>query len=114
MPISLAFTLNRDIMKFFVIDKNIFYSDKKFKTFIRCIPKPENFLNQIKMSRNKLPQALIQMFNLTEEEIKQYKSANSEEELAQIIIKDAKGKGCRLLLKTELTKDQLEDIKFID
>lgn len=58
------------------------------------------------MSRNTIPAMLINMFRFTEEEIKEYNDAKDEEALAQIIIRDAKQKGCVFVNKTnEVTEE---------
>jgi len=51
------------------------------------------------MSRNQIPKYLANLFKFTEEEMKEYKNAKDEEELAKIIIRDALSKGCKLLKK---------------
>lgn len=114
MPISIALTSNREIIRFIIVEKNIFYTDRKLKNYLRCLPKPDNFISQIKMSRNKIPSFLIEMFKFSDEEMKEYETAKTEEELAQIVIRDARLKNCSLLLKRELSKEELGDLKFID
>lgn len=81
-------------MYFIVKDREIFYSDRRFKNFIRCIPPPENLMKVIALSRNKISANFINMFRFTEEEIKQYNEAKDEEALAELIKYDAKSKGC--------------------
>lgn len=54
----------------------------------------------IALSRNRIPAMLIEMFKFNEEEIKEYNDAKDEEALAQIIIRDAKSKGC-IFIKPE-------------
>ena len=94
--IKLIFTYNRELMSFIIKDREIFYSDRKFspKSWVRCIPPPENFMKLVASSRNRIPAYLINMFKYTDEEIKEYEAAKTEQELADIIIRDAKGKGC--------------------
>lgn len=88
------------MIHFLIIDRNVYYSDRKWGTWIRCLPRPENFIQKIKDANNKGPNApnfLINFFNYTEEELKQYGSAKDESAIAEIIIADARTKGCRLL-----------------
>ena len=113
MATKLVLTFQRELFNFLIINKNIFYTDRRWKSYVQCIPKPENFIQSIKMSRNKIPMMLINMFNLTEEELKEYESVNTEEELAEIIIKDSKLKGGRLMMRTKINNEELGDIKFI-
>ena len=51
------------------------------------------------MSRGKFPHFLIEMFTLTVKDKEEYEAAKTDDDLAEIIIKDAKGKGCKLLFK---------------
>lgn len=94
--IKLTFLFDREPFNFVVKQKEIFYTQRKFAagTWVRCMPPPENFTKIVAMSRNKIPPLLINMFKFTEEEMKEYETANTEEELANIIIRDAKSKGC--------------------
>lgn len=102
--IKLQFIINREMMIFVVKDKEIFYQDKIFSKGLRCIPKDENFTKIIVNSRNKYPKALLTMFNLPEEERKEYEelAPQGEKVLADRIIKDCLGKGLTLL-KREAT-----------
>jgi hypothetical protein len=88
-------------MNFIIKDREIYYSDKKWGNWIRCLPPPENFLKIIALSRNRIPATISNLFVFTEEEMKEYQAAKDEEELAQIIIKDAKSKGCILIKKSD-------------
>lgn len=99
MIIYLSFNYNREILNFLIKNREVYYTDRKWKSWIRCLPPPEDFIQKIKMSRNKIPKYLAELFNFSEEELKEYKLAKDEEALAAIIIKDALSKGCRLLKK---------------
>lgn len=54
-------------------------------------------------SRNRYPHALIEMFNLPDEDIKEYEkvSLKGEESLADAVIKDCQAKGLRLIAREE-------------
>lgn len=95
--IKLTFLNQRELMNFKVIDRNIYYSDKVWKTSIRLIPRDEEFIAKIRNSRNKYSTKLIEMFTLNAKQIAEYESAKTEEELANIIVKDCKKQGLRLL-----------------
>lgn len=99
MIIHLSFNYNREILSFLIKNREVYYTDRKWKAWIRCLPPPENFIQKIKMSRNKIPKHLAELFNFSEEELEEYEAAKDEEALATIIIKDALFKGCRLLKK---------------
>lgn len=109
MTVHLAFSYNREILRFVIRNREIFYSDKVWKVWVRCMPKPENFIRTITTSRNRIPSAIIQLFNYTPEEIKEYESAKDDEALADIIVKDAKGKGC-IMVTRETVKDETEEV----
>lgn len=95
MTIHLSFMYNREVLNFLIKNKEIYYTDRNWRAWIRCLPPPEDFLQKIKMSRNKIPKNLAKLFTFTDEEMKEYEDAKNEEELAKIIEKDALSKGCR-------------------
>lgn len=97
--IRLVFTINRETLQFVVKEKNIYYTDRKWKNYIQCIPKDPKLIKKILMSRNKIPLMLARLFELSKEEKAEYDKAETEEELSTIIIKDAKLKGCKLVKK---------------
>jgi len=90
---------NREILNFAIKDRIIKYTDRKWNKWIQCIPKDEKFIKKIIMSRGKFPHFLIKMFELTDKERIEYEGAKDDEELAQIIIRDGKKKGCKLRYK---------------
>jgi len=94
--IHLSFLYDREPLNFVVKGREIYYTQRKLAqgSWVRCIPPPENFMKIIALSRNRIPSMLINMFKFTDEEIKEYNNAKDEQALAEIIIKDAKGKGC--------------------
>lgn len=100
--IRLVFSYQREIMRFKVVERNIFYGDRKWgDNLIRCIPKDEDFVKKILMSRNRLPKQLIQMFTLSKAEQLEYDNAKTEKELADNIIRDCKKKGVILVSREE-------------
>lgn len=114
MAIKLIFSLNREMMRFLIVNKNVFYSDRKWNAWVQCLPKPENFLNTIKMSRNKIPSFLGEMFNLSKEEQEEYNGAKDEDALSEIIIKDCKLRGATLIAKAKEDNKNMEDVKIIN
>lgn len=99
--IKLMFNYNREIMCFIVKGREIYYTDRKFGNWVRCIPAPENFIKIVSLSRNRIPSYLVNLFKLTPEEMKEYDAAQNEEQLAEIIIRDAKSKGCIYITQKE-------------
>ena len=94
--IYLTFQYSREPLNFIVKGKEIYYTQRKFAggNWIRCIPAPENFIRIVALSRNRIPSYIANIFKLTPEEMKEYETAKTEQELAKIIIRDAKSKGC--------------------
>lgn len=88
-------------MNFMIRQKEIFYTDRIWKSWIRCIPKDDKFELIVRNSRNKLPPQLVTMFNLTEQDKAEYEAAKNEFELADIIIRDCKLKALMLIDRKE-------------
>jgi len=77
--------------------------DRKTKSYIRCLPKPEKLLE--------IQKKLERMFTLTEEELKEYEGYQTEEEIAKAVIRDAALKSCRLIIRKDLaTTDEIRDL----
>jgi hypothetical protein len=116
--IQISFIYNREILNFAIQDRIIKYTDRKWGKWIQCIPKDKDFIMKVTMSRGKFPHFLIKMFELTNREQDEYNNAKTDEELSQVIIRDAKGKGCKLLYKkyeesptqTIIPEDNLKNI----
>jgi len=96
---KLSFFINREVFNLEINNREIFYSDRKWEKSIRLVPKDEKFLLKVSMSRNKIPNFLINLFNLNDEEIKEYLTAETDEQLAQICIRDCKRQGAKLIKK---------------
>lgn len=94
--IKLNFTYNRETLSFVIKEKEIWYTDKVWRNLVRCLPPPKDLMKTIALSRNRIPLVIVDMFKFTEEELKEYGNAKTEEELANIVIKDSKSKGCIL------------------
>jgi len=101
MVVKLQFAYNKEPMFFLIKGKEVFYTDRKWKAWIRCLPPPEDFLKKVRESRDKIPASLIELFTYTDEELVQYAEAGTEEQLADIIVKDARGRGCRLISRVK-------------
>lgn len=93
--IKLVFSFNREIMQFIILNKEIYYTDRVWQNWIRILPKDPALVRKLIMSRNRLPKHIINMFNLTWREVEEYNRAKDDEELAEIVINDAKKKGCK-------------------
>ena len=97
--IRLVFTIGREVFQFAVKEKEIYYTDRKWKHFLRCIPKDPDIVKIVVMSRNQIPKFILRLFDLSKEEMKEYEEAKDEGALAEIIIRDASLKGCKLQKK---------------
>lgn len=111
--IRLVLSANRELLHFLIVDKAVYYSDRKWNAWIRCLPRPEGFLAKIRDSRNKFPAYLADLFNFSEEELREYEAATTEDQLAELVLRDARGKGCRMLHRRsgELDETAKEKIK---
>jgi len=103
MTRKLIFIKNRETFAITIIDKEIFYCDRKWKKQVRMIPKDERLAHKIKMSRNRIPPTVLNMFKLTDKEQKEYDNAKDDDALAVICIRDARKKGAKLI-KDEVTE----------
>lgn len=97
--IRIGFVINREPFKLEIKDGEIFYTDRTWKRAIRLIPKDKDFIMKIKMSRNKIPNSLIQCFELTPREQEEYDNAKDDGSLADICVKDIKVKGAIGIVK---------------
>lgn len=101
--IRLIFSYNREMLHFIVREKEIWYKDRVWSGGVRCIPRDDEFLMKILLSRNKIPKQLISMFNLSEKDKQEYDSCSTETELAEKIIYDCEKQG--LLLQNKEWKN---------
>ena len=106
--ILVSLMYNREILNFAIEGRIIKYTDRKWGKWIQCIPKDKEFIKQVILSRGRFPHFLIKMFDLSVREQEEYAAAETDEELAQIIIRDGKAKGCK-----SATKKYMEELKQI-
>jgi len=99
MGYRLIFTINREAFRIDIENKKISYIDRKFNRLITLVPRDEDFIKKVICSRNKIPSNFIDLFNLTKEEQAEYDNAKTDEELAEVCIKDCRTKGAILLKK---------------
>ena len=95
--ISLVFTINREVFRLQIENKKIWYSDRKWKRAIRLIPKDDDFMKKIIMSRNKIPAGLKELFVLTKTEQEEYDKAKTDMDLKLLCVRDARRKGATIL-----------------
>ena len=94
--IVLIFTRIRETFTIEVENKIIVYKDKKYPKGIQFLPKQPNFERIVLFSRNKIPPEVVEWINESNsgKNLEEYKSAENDEELVPIIIRDAKLRGC--------------------
>ena len=101
MVIKLVFTINKEVFRLDIENKTIWYSDRKWKRSIKLIPKDSDFIKKIILSRNTIPSALKELFELTNTEQEEYNNAKDDNKLAEICKRDIRKKGA-ILIKEEI------------
>lgn len=99
---KIVLTINREILTFLIVDRKIYYTDRKFGALIRIMPKPKNLIQIISRTRNRVPMMIASLFNFTEEEVAEYNAAETVDQLAEIIIRDGKKNGCILVANGDM------------
>jgi len=110
---KIVLSVNREILTFLVIDRRVYYTDRKLGILIRLLPKPKNLIITIAKSRNRIPMFIANLFNLTKAEMKEYNQADTVDKLADIIIRDGKKNGCMFVANgdMEIDSEMAERIK---
>jgi hypothetical protein len=93
--------INPELINIIIKGKQVIYSDRIWSMGVILLPPNKEMENKILMSRNKYPQHLLNMFKLSDNDLKEYESAKSEEDLAQFAIKDCNLKGYKLVRRTD-------------
>lgn len=95
MTIKQIWTINRELYEIIIKGKKVYYRDRKVGANpIQMIPKDPRVCKRILTSRNRIDKKLIEQFELTKEEQKEYDTAvkqdskGIEERLAEICKKD--------------------------
>ena len=95
--ITIGFTYNGEIIKFFVDNKVIVYADKKWPMGIQFMPKDAKTITYLLSNQRKFPvaQAIVAWLNEANsgKNLEEYEACTSDEEIAAIIRRDAASKG---------------------
>jgi len=93
--IILIFTHGRETFTIEIENKIIVYKDKKYPGGVQFLPKQKNFERLVLFSRNKIPKEVVEWINESNsgKNLEEYQSAENDEALVPIIIRDAKIKG---------------------
>lgn len=102
---KIVLSINREILTFIIVDRKIYYTDRKFGALIRIMPRPKNLVSLIARTRNRVPMFIANLFNFTKEELAEYEMANTVDKLAEIIIRDGKKNGCILVANRDMEAD---------
>ena len=82
-------------------NKKILYWDKCMGKLwggpLQYLPPDPSALQKIEMSRNKIPQDFKEMIKVTKEDLADFENAKDEIELKELILKDTKRYGCKLI-----------------
>ena len=94
--IKLIFSTGRETITIEIESKIIVYRDRKFPQGIKILPKDENFETIVLLSRNRIPKEVVELVRDANQgkNLQEYLSADNDEDLATIIKRDAKLKGC--------------------
>lgn len=106
MTITQKYIINKEVYIVTIKGKEVFYWDRKMIEPTRVIPMDERLRLKVIKSRNKLSPRMIEQFNLSKEEKKEYNAAIKEKDferrLADICKKDC------LSQKSKLLKEEVE------
>jgi hypothetical protein len=94
--IRLVFTYTNETILFDVDNRKIIYRDRKWPAGISFIPKDQGFMRKVLMSRNRLSNQMITWIEdaNTGKSLAEYDACKTDEELAEVVKKDARLKGC--------------------
>jgi hypothetical protein len=92
----LAFTYEHEIILFEIQNKIIIYKDRKWPKGFQFMPKDPNIVKAILMSRNRIRKEMINWINDSNsgKNLEEYNKAKGDEELSEIIKREAELKGC--------------------
>ncbi|MFA5396180.1 MAG: hypothetical protein WC346_09260 [Methanogenium sp.] len=105
--IRLVFTRVRDTIIVELENKVIVYKDKKVPEGIQFMPKDPKIRLKIIMSRNRIPEWIIELIEEANrgKNLEEYQNANNDEELIPIIIKDFKRNACVFQGRVDVKKE---------
>lgn len=109
--IKLIFFIQKETFIVEIKEKEIWYLDRKLKRATRLVPVDNELNKNIILSRNKLPNYLLDMFKLTKEEQEEYENAKDENEIATICIRDCEKNLATLQKREEYSEKEVEDGK---
>jgi hypothetical protein len=94
---------------YFIIEidgKRILYKDKLqgelWGGSLQYLPPDPSVKMKIITSRNRIPAWFIDLFTISPNELKEFEDAKDENELKEIVLKDCKNNGCRLIKEEKI------------
>jgi hypothetical protein len=108
--IRIVMTYEREIVMFEISNKIIIYKDRKWPRGFQFMPEDPEIIKAILLSRNSIRHEMIKWIKDSNsgKNLEEYNAAQNDEELVDIITRDAKLKGC-VLRKVQRLKMQLND-----
>lgn len=101
MVIKMMFELRGEYFFIVIENKKILYYDRKQGKVwggpLQYLPPDPKINMKIDMSRNKIPSTMKEFFKVTDEDLKEYYNAKDDNELKDIVLKDTKRFGCKLI-----------------
>lgn len=96
--IKLIFTFEREVIIFEINNKKIRYYDRKWQNGINFIPRDNDFVKLVLFSRNRINHNIVEWINDANagSNLKEWEDCKDDEEVAVIVKRDAKIKGCVL------------------
>lgn len=99
--IKLLFEKNGQYFFITVDNRRILYWDKLEGALwggpLQYLPPDPSAIRKIDLSRNKIPAHFKQLLEVKQEDLNEFENAKNDEELKQIVLRDCKTMGCRLI-----------------
>lgn len=99
--IKLLFEKNKQFFIITIDNHVIKYWDKLqgkvWGQSLQYLPPDPEVKKKILLSRNKIPAQFIDLFKISEEEMKEFENAKTDEELKELVIRDCKRNLCNLI-----------------
>lgn len=99
---KLMFEKERHFFLITIENRKVLYWDKKVSVHLQYLPPDPNIDMKIRMSRNKLNHNVKELLKISQDDLKDFENAKDDNEIKDLVIRDAKTKGCVLVdLKIE-------------
>lgn len=99
--IALTFEKSGQYFVITIEGKKILYWDNKQGKLwggpLQYLPPDPKIAQKIQMSRNKIPAEFINLFFIPKWELDEFEKAQTEEELKEIVLRDTRNHGCKLI-----------------